>query len=229
MARRTVTVGSTRHTWILIAILLGIALAGFLTLQLARPNGAHPPAAGASLYLGLIAAEWGLLLYVRAGVKKHGGSLADLISDRQPTLRTFAADIVLGLLLLAVLVGAGILFAKALGHGNAALVQRLLVTRTELVPLWILLALSAGFVEEVTYRGYLQRQFGAWLRHPWWGVAAQAALFGVSHGYQGGILIARIALLGLLFGAAAYLRRSLVPGMVAHAGLDIIGGLQALR
>jgi hypothetical protein len=51
----------------------------------------------------------------------------------------------------------------------------------------------------------------------------------VTHGYQGGMLILRICLLGLLFGAAALLRRSLIPGMVAHAATDIIGGLALLR
>ena len=56
-----------------------------------------------------------------------------------------------------------------------------------------------------------------------------ALLFGVSHGYQGWVQIVKISLLGLLFGLAALLRRSLVPGMAAHAAADVIGGLAIFR
>ena len=97
------------------------------------------------------------------------------------------------------------------------------------IPLWILLALSAGFVEELVFRGYLQRQFAALLGNRWAGVIAQAIFFGVTHGYQGALPVLRITLFGLMFGAAALVRRSLVPGMTAHAAVDVIGGLAAFR
>jgi membrane protease YdiL (CAAX protease family) len=222
-------VGSPRHTAILVAVILGVALAGFLALRHAAAAPGPPAEGGASLYLGLLAAEWGLFYYVSRGVRGAGGSVKALISSRPLTAKTIAIDALLGLLLLAALIAVEWLLSKAPGAANGALVQTLLVRRASLIPLWILLAVSAGFVEEVTFRGYLQRQFGAWLNNPWLGVALQAVLFGISHGYQGGVLIVRIAVLGLLFGAAAQLRRSLVPGIVAHSGMDIIGGLAALR
>jgi membrane protease YdiL (CAAX protease family) len=222
-------IGSARHTAILVAVILGVALAGLLALRHAATHPGPAAEGGAALYLGLLAAEWGLFYYVRLGVRGAGSSVGALISSRRLTVKTIALDALLGLLLLAALIGVEWLLSKAPGTGNAALVQTLLVRRASLIPLWILLAVSAGFVEEVTFRGYLQRQFGAWLKNPWLGVALQALLFGISHGYQGGILIVRIAVLGLLFGAAAQLRRSRVPGIVAHSGLDIIGGLAAFR
>jgi uncharacterized protein len=221
-------VASARHTIILTALLLLIALAGWLTLRQAHGG---PAATGGSmgLYIGLLAAEWGLFLYARAGLKRHGTSIARLISARPLTARTLVIDALLGLLLLALLIGAQYGVERLTGPGDTILVRRMLVGRAELIPLWLALAASAGFVEELVFRGYFQRQFGAWLASPWAGVIAQAVLFGVTHGYQGGLLILRICLLGLLFGAAALLRRSLIPGMVAHAATDIIGGLALLR
>lgn len=225
---QTGPVASRRHSAILIAILLLIALAGLV--MLGKAHGAPSRAGGtADLYLGLIAAEWGLFLYARAGLKRYGTSLARLISARPMTARTMAVDLLLGALLLGALLAAQFGLDRLIGGGDSTLVRRVLVTRVELVPLWLALSLSAGIVEEFVFRGYFQRQFGAWLGHPWLGVGAQAVLFGVTHGYQGGLLIVRIVLLGLLFGVAARLRRSLVPGMTAHAGVDLIGGLAMLR
>lgn len=223
----TVAAGSSRHTLALIAILLGIALTGFLAQQRSTLSAVPPP--GAGLYIGLLAAEWGLFAYVRDGLRRYGSSVGDLISARRLSARMLAADFLLGILLLAILIGVEFLLSKLVGAGKGALAHALLVRRLAQVPLWILLALSAGFVEEITFRGYLQRQFGAWIKNPWLGVAAQAILFGLTHGYQGPASIIVITILGLIFGTAALLRRSLVPGIVAHAGLDITAGLALFR
>jgi membrane protease YdiL (CAAX protease family) len=53
----------------------------------------------------------------------------------------------------------------------------------------------------------------------------QAVIFGVSHGYQGWKQVVIISVLGLLFGLLAHWRKSLVPGMAAHAWADIYSGL----
>jgi membrane protease YdiL (CAAX protease family) len=222
-------VASSRHGLVLGAILLGLAAAGYLALG--RSTGAGPAPSGALLYLPLLAAEWGLFLYVRLGVRKAGHSLAGLISARPLSPRTIALDLLLGLLLLAAMLGleAALDLVLGAGAGTPAGVQPLLVRRAADIPLWILLALSAGFVEELTFRGYWQRQFGAALGGPWFGLIAQAALFGITHGYQGPAPMLRIAILGLGFGLAARARRSLVPGMAAHALMDVLAGLAVLR
>ena len=85
--------------------------------------------------------------------------------------------------------------------------------------------MSAGFCEEFVFRGYLQRQFTAWLGSPWIALSLQALLFGVSHGYQGFLACAHITLYGVLFGLLALWRRSLRPGMIAHAMTDILAGI----
>jgi hypothetical protein len=53
----------------------------------------------------------------------------------------------------------------------------------------------------------------------------QAALFGISHGYQGIEACAKIAIFGAMFGLLAIWRNSLRPGMMAHAWSDILSGI----
>jgi membrane protease YdiL (CAAX protease family) len=222
---RYAAVASRAHLVILCAILLAIAALGFL--QSARAAG--PGLAGPALYLPLLAAEAGLFFYVRMGVRRRGNRIGALITTRPLTARTLALDLLFGVALLAVWLGAEYGFDRAFEAGIPAGVQPLLVRRAADIPLWILLALSAGFVEELVFRGYLQRQFGALLGHRWAGMIAQAVFFGVTHGYQGALPVLKITLFGLMFGAVALARRSLVPGMAAHAAVDVLGGLAAFR
>ncbi len=220
-------IGSRAHLVTLSAILLGIAIVGFLAIAGAGP--AAGAVSGAALYLPLLAAEWSLFLYVRMGMRRRGVDIVDLISARPLALRAVALDLLLGLLLLGLWVGAESLFDRLVGTASSPGVQHLLVRDWADIPLWVLLALSAGFVEELVFRGYLLRQFTALFRNPWLGVAAQAVLFGVTHGYQGALPVIRITVFGLMFGLAARCRNSLIPGMVAHAAVDVIGGLAAFR
>jgi membrane protease YdiL (CAAX protease family) len=221
--------GSWRHTIILCAILIAIAAVGFLSLHRAASQSGAGAVSGAALYLPLLAAEWGLFLYVRMGLHRRGRTIRGLISARPPTLRAAAIDAVLGVLMLGAFLAASYGFDLVFGPPSQAGTEPLLVRHAADIPLWILLALSAGLVEELTFRGYLQRQFGALLGNRWLGVLAQAILFGVTHGYQGAALVLKIALLGMMFGAFALCRRSLIPGIIAHAGVDVIGGLAAFR
>jgi membrane protease YdiL (CAAX protease family) len=223
--------GSWLHTAILCAILLAIAGVGFLSLARAAPGPGSGGGAmsGAALYLPLLAAEWGLLYYVRLGLHRRGRTIRGLISARPLGARTLLTDIVLGAAMFGAFLAAEYGFDGMFGAGVPAGVQPLLVRRATDIPLWILLALSAGLVEEVAFRGYLQRQFGALLGNRWLGVAAQALLFGVTHGYQGPTLVLRITVFGMMFGALALCRRSLIPGIIAHASVDVLGGLAAFR
>jgi membrane protease YdiL (CAAX protease family) len=96
------------------------------------------------------------------------------------------------------------------------------------IALWIALSISAGVCEEVVFRGYFQNQFLALTGGRGIALVMQAALFGVSHGYQGMEACLKIALYGLLFGAIALWRKSLRPGIIAHAWTDIAAGLFGL-
>jgi len=84
--------------------------------------------------------------------------------------------------------------------------------------------LTAGFCEEVAFRGYFQKQFETMTRSSTAGVILQGILFGISHGYQGLRAIIMIILFGFLYGILALWRKSLRPGMVLHAWSDIYAG-----
>jgi hypothetical protein len=103
-------------------------------------------------------------------------------------------------------------------------VSTLLPQNTLEVVLWIATSLSAGFCEEVAFRGYFQKQFEAMTGTSAAGVTLQAILFGISHGYQGLQAIVMIILFGFLFGILAFWRKSLRPGMILHAWSDIYAG-----
>jgi membrane protease YdiL (CAAX protease family) len=91
--------------------------------------------------------------------------------------------------------------------------------------IWVCLSITAGFCEEVMFRGYVQRQFAAWTRSDIAAVLLQAIVFGVAHSYQGARLAFVVTVYGMLFGVLAHMRRSLRPGMMAHAIQDTLSGL----
>jgi len=221
-------VAPIRHTVVITCVFLAVAAAGGLYQHVAslKPAAPHAHPNVVPLYLSLLALQWGLFVYVWwVGLRRSGTSLASLIGGRWRN----PADVCIDLAIAACTWGAWQLFTGAwnrwLGAGHAASVQTLLPHGPVEVCLWIALSLTAGFNEELVFRGYLQRQFAALSGRPWMGTLLQAALFGISHGYQGVVACLKIACFGILFGCVALWRRSLRPGMFAHAWTDIAAGL----
>ena len=81
---------------------------------------------------------------------------------------------------------------------------------------FLFLALTAGFVEEVVFRGYLQRQLTALFGSPVVGSVVQVLIFTSGHAYQGWTRLVPVALIGCILTAVALWRRKLLPGMIAH-------------
>ena len=50
-------------------------------------------------------------------------------------------------------------------------------------------------------------------------------IFGLGHGYQGSRMMVVIGVYGSFFGILAHFRKSLRPGMMAHASQDALAGL----
>jgi membrane protease YdiL (CAAX protease family) len=91
---------------------------------------------------------------------------------------------------------------------------------------WTLLCLLVGFIEEIVFRGYLQRQFIGWTRGGVVvGVLASAIVFGSAHAYQGVRGMVLLTVFGALFSMLALHRGSLRAGIFAHAWHDLIAGL----
>ncbi len=133
-------------------------------------------------YISVLVFEWLLVLYFRMGVHKRGVRLRDLVGGRWATPKDVLRDIALGAGLWALWIG--LMNPHILGGGtNAA--QGLLPQGIFQSLAWIPLALSAGFCEELAFRGYLQRQFQAITGSGVWAVFIQAVVFGVGHLYEG--------------------------------------------
>jgi membrane protease YdiL (CAAX protease family) len=96
-------------------------------------------------------------------------------------------------------------------------------TASEL-PAMLALSLTAGFCEELLFRGFL-----IWILQPvtgWWPAALVAlAAFAFVHAYQGRAGVIRSAVFGAVASAIVLLCHSLWPAIVLHAALDWMGGL----
>ena len=205
-----------------IAIFLGLSVVGgfFQHAVKQHPQATVPSSSPVPGYISVVVFEWLLVLYVRMGVHKRGMRLRDLVGGRWTTPKAVMQDIALGAGLWAVWMG--LMNAHVLGGGNNA-AQGLLPRGILESLVWIPVALSAGFCEEVAFRGYLQKQFQAITGSVGWAIALQAIVFGIGHLYEGVGPVARITLFGVLFGLLALWRKSLRPGMIAHAWSDIFG------
>ena len=215
-----------RHTVILIVVFTAVAVAGAISQGHIQGGAAarHPDAV--PLYGSLILMEWGLVAYVwRGGLRRSGTSLRAVIGGRSRGVRDIAVDLALAV----VLWGGWTLLDHAwdrwLGAAPGSTVEHLRPHGGVEAALWIALSMSAGFAEELVFRGYFLRQFAALTGRTDLAIVLQALLFGIGHGYQGAAACLRIAVYGLFFGGLAVWRRSLRPGMAAHALTDIIAGL----
>ena len=216
------------HTALLAALFLGMAISGALFQRHAQstPGMLRTYPNVIPLYLSLIAMEWGLFFYVwKGGLRRTGTTLSEIIGGKWASAKDVFVDLSLAVGVWAVwmLIEKG--WDRVLGRGHAASIQSYLPQRAIEILLWIGVSVSAGICEEFVFRGYFQKQFEAYTHTKWLGLILQSVLFGVSHGYQGVQACAQIAIFGSLYGALALWRKSLRPGMMAHAGSDILSGI----
>ena len=210
------------HTIVFVAIFVGLSvIGGFFQHSVSqRPQVTVPRGSAVPGYISVVVMEWLLVLYVRMGVHQRGMRLRDLVGGRWDTPKAVIKDIALGAGLWAVWIG--LMKAHILGGGSNA-AQGLLPRGILESVVWIPVALSAGFCEEIAFRGYLQKQFQAITGSAGWAILFQAMVFGIGHLYEGVGPVGRITLFGVLFGLLALWRKSLRPSMVAHAWSDIFG------
>ena len=214
---------SLSHTVVVLAILAAIAVGGLLSggrAETAAPVNRLPT------YAVLAAGQLALFLYVRAGLRRQGRSLAREGGLVEVPARAWLVEV----LVAAAFIAASQLLLEGFRHlvgayqaHTAFLMPHTPVERVA----WVLLSVLAGICEELTFRTYLQRQLGAILRSPVAGVIAQALIFGASHGYQGWKPMLTISFFGLLFGLLAAWRGNVRSAILAHAAVDVYGGLFA--
>ncbi len=215
------------HTVLLLLLMVGISLSGARRIQ---SMSHHQRMAE---YCITIIMQWLLVLYVWWGLRmSRRTTLRELIGGRWQNPEAFLIDVAIAIGFRVASTAILAILALAFGGlhlgSTAELKSRLEVLYPDGLSeqlLFQLLCLTAGFCEEVMYRGYLQRQFTGMLRSVWTAITLQAVIFGASHAYQSlqGMLF--VGVLGFLFGVLAHWRRSLRPGMIAHFSQDSIAGL----
>lgn len=187
-----------------------------------------------------LTADLGSLLLLIWLVRREGVRLGSLINfDR----RRWVRDILMGIglfvlfyiafsltsLLSAVLVYGPGLFDPA----NAAQLQN---GDFIMPPLWVfwwsllVLPITVGVVEEMTYRGYIQPRLAALTGKPWLAIVIMAFGFGLQHialpltDWQTSLSrFISTFLLGLLFGAIYQKQKRLLPLIIAHWAIDFVG------
>jgi len=196
-------------------------------LQRALANGREE--ARLSAYAGTILLEWSLAIVVLVAWIALGRPLASAglsASLAWPFVITLALAAALGALLLG-----QVRAVRGLDAAGRASLQRQLAPVQTLLPhtagerdVCLALSLTAGFCEELLYRGFLIGYLspaagiaGA--------VAASAVVFGLVHGYQGRGGILKTGAIGLVMGLIYAVSGSVWPAVVLHAAFDVQGGL----
>ncbi len=226
---RPVAIASKLHLTGLLLILFGVAAAGSFAQHHAA-IGAAPVGQLADhseairIYLGAFFMDWALFYYCYAGVRRRGGTLASLSAGRWTSAKDVLTDVAIAIPFWALWEGAAYgvhyLLDALNPSGKEAAVNSLLPKSPVEISLWILLCLTAGFCEEIAFRGYLQKQFHAFTGSIAAAVVLQGIVFGIAHGYQGWKNVVVITALGLLYGMLAAWRRNLRVNMISHAWSD---------
>jgi hypothetical protein len=106
--------------------------------------------------------EWFVVFLIWLALRRRGLSISSLVSGRWQTLGTFFRDLGLavGFLVVAIPLVGGLAYLLE-GEANSSVANITPKTAFELV-VWLGLSATGGFCEELTFRGYLTRQFSAW-------------------------------------------------------------------
>lgn len=220
---RSAAVAPWWHTALIVLLLAGTSLVG--------ARSAHRGGAAThhlARYSFGVVMEWSLLLLTWWGLRMRRVRFAALLGFRPgwtALMEDAGAAAVFWIAAVVVLAIIGLLL-KAAGLSAPQKTLMSIAPHTPLeVLLWMVLSCSAGFCEEAVFRGYLLRQFSSTRGGIVLGILCSSLLFGISHGYEGAAGMIAITAYGAMFCVLAFARRSLRPGMIAHAWHDIFSGV----
>jgi CAAX protease family protein len=223
------------HTLLVTALLLANAFVGSTKIGAVHSQGSR-----LLLYGGTFITELVLFFLVWFGIRLRGVRMRDLIGGKWKTGEAFLLDVGIAfgfwVVALSLLFGLRVAMGLIDVHNLQKSVDDTVKILGPMAPhtyleagFFVLLSIGAGLFEEIIFRGYLQRQFGAMGRNAVIGIVASAIIFGCGHAYQGPRNMVVIAVFGSLFGILAHFRKSLRPGMMTHAFQDSIAGIGLFR
>lgn len=193
------------HTAALVFLIVLVAFVGTLA-----KTSEVPASRISAVYVPAILVQLGLVYYVSRAFRPRS-VLRDLVG------RVRLGDLAVALVLAAFVIGSELVFARSSVRALAIL-PRTVPERA----MWIAVAATVGFAEELVYRGYFVTQFRAFTGSVAVAVALQAILFAIAHANQGAPAMLRFGVYAVVFGVVAVWRRSLAATIVCHVGIDVV-------
>lgn len=202
------------HLVAVITVLLSVSFASSLGGDFHPEPQAHH--AVLQVYFSVIVVQWLTVLLVlwKWPWRPH---------NRWRGWRPITADVASAAGFCLAFTGIGKAAVALLGPGNWGAPGALLPADAIEMAAFVLVSVNAGICEEIIFRGYLYQQLALRSGRVSVAILGQAILFGASHGYQSVKSMALIMVWGVLYGLLVTWRRTLAPGMLAHAWLDIAG------
>lgn len=218
-------IASKKHTAGLLLIILMCGVAGRLLVTHQSAN-ALQEFGRTRIYLIALAYEWLLFIYARLGVRREVRTLRHIIDESPWTIGRLSlyAAIAVGAALVWMACGFALGLVLHPGPDEIRHLEILLPRGGIDKALWVVISASSGFCEEFVYRGYLQQQFHRLTGRLPAAVVLQAVVYGIAHAALPWEIAVSVTCLGVLLGGLAAWRRSLVPGMLMHAGFDVLAG-----
>jgi membrane protease YdiL (CAAX protease family) len=185
----------------------------------------HPFSHRLLIYLALIAMKLLRVWYVIAGARANGNGLMTIVGRGWSTWRNAVRDSVLaiGTIVLVTATARSTIFL--LGSWSPRTAFMLPTNFAESIG-WIVFSIIGAICEEISYRGYLQRQLSAFTGSLPFAVCLQAVAFGAVNFYLGWKPVVVVVVIGFVLGSVAAWRRSIIPGMIAHCILDLVAGFR---
>jgi membrane protease YdiL (CAAX protease family) len=214
------------HTVLLLVILLALAFSGNTRSQKETAIAGH-----SALYIATIVYQWILVAYIAFGIRLRGKTMRDLIGGRWDSFEAVLTDFAIGLgvWFIAIMSAAMLVYVlkleKVLTTSQQHLMKKLAPQSNQELAWFFALAITAGFCEEVIFRGYIQKQLKAWTNSATIAVLISTIFFGLGHLYQGWMLAIAPTILGLIFSVMAEWRKSLRPGIIMHTWQDSLAGI----
>ena len=215
--------------WLLAAVLVLVlpVVGWFRFRRYVALSGPITTALKLRAYLWIVLTQWTLVAVCSWVLARHGFDLGELGVAVAPPWFSGASAVALGVVLASATIRGvrGMLdtpeeeLPSHLRH-----VVRILPGRRLEQLAFVAVALTAGFCEEVLYRGFLLYALDGVIASPWWTLAFAAGAFGLAHAYQGRRGIVLTAALGFVLGVLYRFGGSLWPGILLHAAIDLVNG-----
>ena len=180
------------------------------------------------LYLGTLVFQWLSAAVAAWRASAHGWTRSELGLTLGAD-RNLLVGGILGAVILGFLQSSNLRRMSRLPPGSRGrlqvLAERILPQTSWELPLFVLLALTAGCCEEFLYRGFAITALSRAGWPLWSTILVSSGLFGLAHVYQGTREAVGTAILGVAFGVARTVYGSIIPVVFWHAAVDVVAGI----